>query len=480
MSRTVPGSELKYYLVPYDENCQERYWRDRLVSKSVIQALIDQPITDVFMFSHGWRGDVDEAINQYDKWIAAMAACPDDLANMRQKRRSFRPLLVGLHWPSLPFGDEELRGARDAFRVGHDLDRQVDRYAKRIADTRRSRRALRTILTAGDRQLGDELPRDVADAFSTLHLEAGLRSNGATGAPGTDCERFVPEKLYRGIRGRAAAHRAGNLVQAIDDLSWPLQMLGYLSFWKMKDRARGFGETGANALLRSMQQVVASDRDVRFHLMGHSFGSIVMSACLTGPPGRGLSAKPISSLALLQGALSLWSFCTDIESAIAGLPSNRPATPGYFRPILDRRLVRGPFVTTQSIHDYAVGDFYPWAAWLGGQLVYGQADALPKYGAIGSFGAKGPGCEAFDIKVRDARFDYQFQNGRIYNIDCSPVISVIEGYSGAHNDICHREIAHLVWQAAQSDSYLPPAVPQPVNPPPLPAPTRRRRRFIRH
>ena len=29
---------------------------------------------------------------------------------MRRRGGAFRPLLIGLHWPSLPFGDEELSG----------------------------------------------------------------------------------------------------------------------------------------------------------------------------------------------------------------------------------------------------------------------------------------------------------------------------------------------------------------------------------
>ena len=59
--------------------------------------------------------------------------------------------------------------------------------------------------------------------------------------------------------------------------------------------------------------------------MGHSFGGVVVSAMLNGPGGVS-GARPVDSLALVQGALSLWSYCDDIPAA--------PGSPGYFRAVL--------------------------------------------------------------------------------------------------------------------------------------------------
>ena len=77
------------------------------MSQRVVNALRDQPVTDVFVMSHGWWADVPSAKRQYAAWIGAMLACTDDLARMRTTRPDFRPLLLGLHWPSEPFGTEE-------------------------------------------------------------------------------------------------------------------------------------------------------------------------------------------------------------------------------------------------------------------------------------------------------------------------------------------------------------------------------------
>ena len=144
----------------------------------------------------------------------------------------------------------------------------------------------------------------------------------------------------------------------------------------MKDRARAFGENGAHELLARLQ--IAAPR-ARFHLMGHSFGCIVASATVAGPAGEPDLPRPVDSLFLVQGALSLWSYASDIPYA-AG-------TAGYFHRIVKHGLVRGPIVTTRSSHDTAVGRFYPLGAQIRKQLVLG--DQLPAYGGIGSFGIQG-------------------------------------------------------------------------------------------
>jgi hypothetical protein len=83
----------------------------------------------------------------------------------------------------------------------------------------------------------------------------------------------------------------------------------------MKDRARRFGESGGASLLADLQRAGGSDRGIRFHLMGHSFGCIVISAMPAGPGGRGPLLLPVDSLSLVQGALSLWCYAPDIPDA---------------------------------------------------------------------------------------------------------------------------------------------------------------------
>jgi hypothetical protein len=120
--------------------------------------------------------------------------------------------------------------------------------------------------------------------------------------------------------------------------------------------------------------------------------------------------------------------------------------PGYFNRIIDKQLVRGPIVTTRSPKDTAVGGLYPKAASIARQTLLGPNE-FPKYGGVGTFGAQGLGPLAEDTKMQSANFQYKFAPGRVYNLDASEVIKEGGGFSGAHSDIAHPEVAHVMWQA---------------------------------
>src|SRR5215208_1383298 len=101
--RTIPGSDVQYYLISFDEHGVERAETDgSKLSDAVVKRLKDpaEKITDVFLASHGWKGDVPAAIEQYDKWLGEMAKSPDRAA-MQQTRPGFKAINVGIHWPSL-------------------------------------------------------------------------------------------------------------------------------------------------------------------------------------------------------------------------------------------------------------------------------------------------------------------------------------------------------------------------------------------
>ncbi len=79
---TLPNEDLQYYLISYDKKGRER--RDDpdgpggLLSERIKQDLQEQPITDVFFISHGWKGDVPAAKEQCNDWIGAMLKCKED------------------------------------------------------------------------------------------------------------------------------------------------------------------------------------------------------------------------------------------------------------------------------------------------------------------------------------------------------------------------------------------------------------------
>jgi hypothetical protein len=451
--RSIAGTDAQYYLLSFDERGSERPESNGILLSDVVRNKIADPgegITDVFFASHGWQGDVPAAIEQYDKWVGEMARSVDR-EGARSLRPGFKGIVVGLHWPSLPFGDESLPADQGGIGllgvdVDAEIDAQVAQYAASIADTAKAREAIRTILLAdrGDDGASEALPADVRDAYQALYAEADLDGgDGDPGAPpGADREQFDPDAIYGAARVSALAGEAeaaggvlgGGFFDKLKGLVVaPLQQL---SFFKMKDRARAIGESGAHALLVRLMK--AARPETRFHLMGHSFGCIVVSATVAGAPGGEKLPRPVDSLFLVQGALSLWSYCPDIPMA--------HGTAGYFNRTLKEGLVRGPIVTTRSRFDKAVGTLYPGAVMVKDQFVL--ADDLPKFGGIGTFGAQGLGTLAIDREMGRADIDYKFQNGRVYNLDANGVIKNGGGLSGAHSDIAHPEVAHVMWQAA--------------------------------
>lgn len=436
----VPNTSLNYYLIAFDKDGNERDEADgKKLSEQIFSALANESITDVFLMSHGWMGDIPAARNQYNDWIGAMAKQTADLEKIKQVRPGFNPLLIGLHWPSKPWGNEDLTSSV-SFDINDEdpVEGLVDEYADRIANTEPARQALQTILRAAtEDNIFDSLPPEVLNAYQVLNQEADLGSEGEGGAPGSDWEGFDPEAIYEASQDEPVSFSTDS-ISVWDKVLNPLRVLSY---WKMKERARKIGENAGFNLLKTLQENAAET--VRFHLMGHSFGCVVVSSILNGPQGKGTLVRPVDSLALVQGAVSLWSYCSKI--------SYERDRPGYFNTIIAQGKVAGPIVTTYSQFDYAVGKMYP----LAGKTAFSSVDfapgQLPKYGGIGSFGLGGDDLAAENMNMLPCDASYDFKPGKIYNLESSKFICNVElggSTSGAHSDIAKPEVAHAVWSAA--------------------------------
>lgn len=466
--RHIDQADLDYYLVLFGNDGKERREQDGSLLSERLTEIVQAGVTDVFFSSHGWKGDIPAAIGQYDAWVGAMAAQGADREQAGRLDPAFKAMIVGVHWPSLPWGNEDagaaLLGEDEAgeFAAEQQMDpgELVQRYAERIADNDATRAALTTILAAaGDngvkaRLRDGEVPPQLEQAYQALFDQAGLGLGGPGAAPGSDQQIFSPALTlseWASASGTHAEPRPGgqpgllgfDLGRSIRDrLLTPVRQL---SFWAMKHRARTVGQTGVHALLTKLQKSAPS---ARFHLMGHSFGCIVVSAAISGPLDDGTVVsrlpRPVHSLFLVQGALSLWSFAQRIPFP--------PNAPGYFQPISHPpALVNGPVVTTRSRFDQAVGIFFPLGAKLGGDMLLGEEPALPEFGGVGTFGIQGAASNmTHDMPVRDDSAQYGFAAGHIYNIEASTVICHGGWPSGAHSDIAHPPIAHLFWQAALS------------------------------
>jgi len=120
-------------LLIYDENGQDRAEADgSMLSQKVIAEVSAQPVTDVFLMSHGWMGDITRryfAVRLLDRQS-------DECVGRHrgyEKAASGVPAVVGrpaLAQPAL--GDENVGSF--ALEVGDVVQPLVDDYAKRLGD----------------------------------------------------------------------------------------------------------------------------------------------------------------------------------------------------------------------------------------------------------------------------------------------------------------------------------------------------------
>jgi hypothetical protein len=434
--QTIPNTDISYGLISYNADGNEIPEAKELMSKRLVERIKTDSISNVFFFCHGWKGDQETATQQYDQWIRAFAES-QDRQSASEVFPNFKPLYIGLHWPSLPFGDEEVRGDSFAAAGAPDPESLLKRYLGRLGSQNEIREPLKIIINEARRNAHpDELPAHIEKAYRDLNDALGLRSEGVDAPPDADREDFDPQESYE------AGNEEGSPFGGGINMGGILGPLLQLSYWTMKKRARTIGEGGMNTFLKGMQSAT-SGSNMRIHLMGHSFGTIVVSGMLGGPNAQGALSRPVDSLALVQGAVSLWCYAP----AIPFREVLRKAGPGYFTRILADKKVAGPIVTTRSRHDDAVGVFYPLASRIKGSPSF--AGAFPKYGAIGAFGIQGLADDVrTDLDMVSAAEPYPFQPEKVYNLNGSQYICHKQGASGAHSDIAGPEVAHAIWSAA--------------------------------
>jgi hypothetical protein len=137
--RTLPDSDVRYGLICFDASGQERRddpdGRDGVMSRRVLEAASESGATNIFFFSHGWMGDVPAAIDQYNRWIGAVEKSAANRRTAEKIFPGFRPLYVGLHWPSLPWGDEEIGDTSFDADGGPSPDELYQVYLARLGDT---------------------------------------------------------------------------------------------------------------------------------------------------------------------------------------------------------------------------------------------------------------------------------------------------------------------------------------------------------
>ena len=137
------------------------------------------------------------------------------------------------------------------------------------------------------------------------------------------------------------------------------------------------------------------------------------------------------SLMLLEAAFSHFGFSAD----------NGHGKPGFFRDVIDRKVVKGPFVSTFSAQDTVVGGPYSIMSRLAGDNTREIGDASDEYGGIGRNGPLKT-TEVATGRLHAPGTAYDYQADVINNLDGSG--GLIKDHGDVTNDAVTYAFASAV------------------------------------
>lgn len=414
--------------------------------------------TDLVVISHGWNNDANDAMGIYQGLLTHFDALGADPGSM---------VVAGIFWPSkfIPdnwfaghpdvdagagAGDGNIADVGGGVSPGSDAERvqllaEIHAFAELLALDE----AQRNVLALAVEQLGDNdsegqafaktvfacLPdpdpnqQDIEnDALTALRDQATDETLSL--APLIDLKNVPPQdgdvEADGGVTSMAggapqpeetggAASLAGF---ATGLMAAATRFLNFSTYYLMKERSGTVG-LGLNRVLGSIRE---DHPDLRIHLVGHSFGARLVTAAVAGAE----TVAP-SSLSLLQGAFSHNGFATKVFN-------------GFFRRVIDDRLVAGPIIATHTRNDRAVGWAYAIASRVSGVNASAVGDRNDPYGGIGSNGAQNLE-EKTEGFLLDIGQDYAgWRDGGVNNLHSDTFIK-------GHSDVTGTQVAHALLSA---------------------------------
>ncbi len=430
------GTEAPFYIIPFDKKgrCEGPQTRQHLVD-----AVQNGTYTDVFLFSHGWNNDWATSVSRYEDFLKGYM-------NMRRRHSlpvptPYRPLLVGIFWPStaLVFGEKEkgpsiaaagdpavmdaaVAEERDEVReIAEQLpDADVERFYELVQKESLTQEEALDLAGIAQRLMaaggGDETPSE-----GPLSAEEILR---VWKAASSEPETVSDEDFGTTDSGGAAGPQAAGGLGFLD----PRPAVRMFTVWQMKDRAGTVGSKGVGPLLRDL----LAKSQARVHLIGHSYGGkVVLSAVSFG----GDLPRKVRSILLLQPAVSHLSFAEKVPG------TDRP---GGYRVALDR--VESPVLSTFSAHDVPLTKVFHLAVRrdddLGEAKIAAAGEPPSKYAALGGFGPRQAGERLLEIQHHPNRYELGGAT-RIYGLNGSKD-KVIAGHGEISNEATWWALYNLV------------------------------------
>jgi hypothetical protein len=373
------------------------------------------PATDAIFLAHGFRNDEADATGVYSGFLQTFRA---NLSRPEfQALASRRFAVAAVYWPSKPFretydakagGTRGLHNPADALAAAEaQLDElKQDASPAQRAKLQKAAALLPTIGSSAKKQ----------DQFVSLVLSVvdGSALDTTEGLPqirkkkGSELLARLSDAPAEGTRG------IGNLFGGI--AGGVGAFLNLTKWYVMKDRSGTVGAKGVATAVRTLRERYPA---VKVHLVGHSLGGRLMASC-----AKALGEAPsvqADSVMLLEAAFSHFGFSAD----------NGRGKPGFFRGVIDNRVVKGAFVSTFSAQDTVVGGAYAIMSRLAGDNTREIGDASDEYGGIGRNGALKTK-EVATTKLHAPGTAYDYKADVINNLDGSG--GLIKDHADVMND----------------------------------------------
>jgi hypothetical protein len=380
-----------WYVIPFDKNgtCTAPLTRTDL-----IEAISKRKFTDVFLFSHGWNNDWNTASSRYEDFVAGFVRMRRDFE--LKVNGQYAPLLIGIFWPStalvMPW-ERAPKFAGAAPGIDGDTDswrREVEELGQVLTDSDRSdlySLAQKNNLNDAESKRMAEIVAEAVKGFDKADTEG---PRGPEGSPTADELLIRAKRMPRAsattqqssgafsfAKGPAAEPTAALSLGDLD----PRILVRLATVLQMKDRAARVGAQGVATLLRD---ALEADSSARVHLIGHSYGAIVVLSALCADSPL---TSPVHSVLLLQPAVSQWCFAANVLGK---------GYPGGYSAAVDRNRVKGSIFTTFSKNDAPLTLFFHLAARrardLGQPKIAGSGPLPPPpsdFAALGGFGPAG-------------------------------------------------------------------------------------------
>jgi hypothetical protein len=390
----------------------------------------------IYLFSHGWNNNFGDALSLYRDFFNLFMRLRSQYA--AASNEPYRPVFIGLHWPSIILLLPWEKGPRIAADAGGDAAFESLAAVKDvIAEQLDAPHVSRFYELAGKDRLSEAEARELAQVLGPIYRSNALDTQGDAPAavhedgilaswmsmPDDELPQAAPDYSAHTLpkKNQPPELRAASAADLLD----PRNAIRVTTVLMMKDRS---GEVGRFGLAPLLEQLIPAAGQVPIRLIGHSYGARV---CLTALSSHSLGALRVASLLLLQPAVNQYCFAASVPGLGLGVP-------GGFVPAFDR--VGWPIMTTFSSRDIPLRALFHLAARRiedRGEIRYAAAGPS-EFSALGGYGPDGivPATAAREEKIHSP--------GQGYNFDALKVLA-LNGSAGEiteHGDVRNE---HTCW-----------------------------------